>query len=117
MSSYYPPTEDINVFNTALFTNEPDAISQGSASLLYLSKVSTDTSTAPLTTFTGNTTFSNLPNSSAVPSSANNLVNKNYVVVFNNSVSIGNLSNHCWYGKLRRFNLFTKYNRIKIIFK
>jgi len=79
MASYYPPTEDINVFNTSLFTNEPDAISQGSASLLYLSKVSTDTSTAPLTTFTGNTTFTNLPNSSAIPSSPNNLVNKNFV--------------------------------------
>jgi len=78
MATYYPPTEDITEFNTALFTNEPDAISQGQASLLYLSKVNSDTSTAPQTTFTNNVSFTVLPQSSAVPSNLPDLVNKSY---------------------------------------
>ena len=51
MASYFPPIEDITEFNSSLFTNEIEPISQGQANLLYLSKVNSDTSTAPLTTF------------------------------------------------------------------
>lgn len=51
MAAYLPPIEDITEFNSALFTNEIEPISQGQANLLYLSKVNSDTSTAPLTTF------------------------------------------------------------------
>jgi hypothetical protein len=50
---YNPPTEDISSFNTSLFNQPEDTLSQAEADLLYLSKTKTDTSTAPLTTFNG----------------------------------------------------------------
>jgi len=65
MANYNPPTEDITAFNTSLF-NQPEVIlSQAEADLLYLSKVSSGTSTAGNTTFTGtiNSTVINTVNS------------------------------------------------------
>jgi hypothetical protein len=65
MATYNAPTENITSFNTSLF-NPPEVIlTQGEADLLYLSKVSSGTSTAGNTTFTGtiNSTTINTVNS------------------------------------------------------
>ena len=51
MASYNPPTEDLPIFNTSLFNQPEETLSQAEADLLYLSKTKTDISTAPLTTF------------------------------------------------------------------
>jgi len=51
MSAYNPPTEDIPTFNSSLFNQPEETLSQAQADLLYLSKKTSDTSTAPLTTF------------------------------------------------------------------
>ena len=51
MSSYNPPTEDITQFNSSLFNQPEETLSQAEADLLYLSKTKNDTSTATLTTF------------------------------------------------------------------
>ena len=53
MANYNPPTEDITSFNTLLFNQPEVQLSQAEADLLYLSKVSTDISTAGSTTFNG----------------------------------------------------------------
>jgi len=53
MASYNPPTEYITEFNTSLFNQPEETLSQAEADLLYLSKTKTDTSTAPQTTFNG----------------------------------------------------------------
>ena len=53
MANYNPPTEDITSFNTLLFNQPEVQLSQAEADLLYLSKVSTDISTAGSTTFDG----------------------------------------------------------------
>jgi hypothetical protein len=53
MSSYNPPTEDLPTFNSALFNQPEETLSQAEADLLYLSKTKTDISTAPITTFNG----------------------------------------------------------------
>ena len=53
MANYNPPTEDITVFNTSLFNQPENILTQGEADLLYLSKKKSDTSTAGNTTFTG----------------------------------------------------------------
>ena len=57
MASYNPPTEDLPIFNTSLFNQPEETLSQAEADLLYLSKTNTDTSTAPLTTFNGQVTI------------------------------------------------------------
>lgn len=57
-AAYLPPTEDITSFNSALFTHDSGSgLSQGLADILYLNKTRTDISTAPQTTFNGNTFF------------------------------------------------------------
>jgi len=68
MATYNPPTEDITSFNTSLFNQPENILTQGEADLLYLSKVSSGTSTAGNTTFTGtiNSTTINTVNSSTV---------------------------------------------------
>ena len=53
MSAYNPPIEDITEFNTSLFNQPEETLSQAEADRLYLSKTSNDTSSASLTTFTG----------------------------------------------------------------
>jgi hypothetical protein len=53
MSAYPAPTEDITEFNTSLFNQPEDTLSQAEADRLYLSKTSNDTSSASLTTFNG----------------------------------------------------------------
>lgn len=53
MSVYNPPTESITEFNTSLFNQPEDTLSQAEANKLYLSKTSNDTSSASLTTFNG----------------------------------------------------------------
>tara|TARA_R110000868_G_scaffold122103_1_gene323689 strand:+ start:787 stop:1773 length:987 start_codon:yes stop_codon:yes gene_type:complete len=53
MANYNPPTEDITEFNTSLFNQPEETLSQAEADLLYLSKKKSDISTAPLTTFNG----------------------------------------------------------------
>jgi len=53
MASYNPPTELITQFNSSLFNQPEETLSQAEADTLYLSKKKNDTSTAPLTTFTG----------------------------------------------------------------
>jgi len=55
MSSYFPPTENINVFNSSLFVQNDTSTSltQTQADQLYLSKVNTAVSIAPQTTFNG----------------------------------------------------------------
>ena len=53
MANYNAPTENIPSFNTLLFNQPEEILSQAEADLLYLSKTKTDTSTAPLTTFNG----------------------------------------------------------------
>ena len=52
-ASYNPPSETITQFNSSLFNQIEDTLSQTEADTLYLSKKKNDTSTAPLTTFTG----------------------------------------------------------------
>ena len=54
MSSYNPPTEDLPTFNSALFNQPEETLSQAEADLLYLSKTKTDTSTAPQRHLTDN---------------------------------------------------------------
>ena len=53
MASYNPPTDNIAIFNSSLFNDDGDILTQAEADTLYLSKTKTDTSTAPLTTFNG----------------------------------------------------------------
>lgn len=50
-AAYNPPTEDIPTFNTLLFNQPEETLSQAEADKLYLSKIKNDTSTATLTTF------------------------------------------------------------------
>jgi len=50
-AAYNPPTEDITQFNSSLFNQPEEILSQAEANLLYLSKKNSDTSTAALTTF------------------------------------------------------------------
>ena len=53
MSVYNPPTEDITEFNTSLFNQPEETLSQAEADRLYLSKTKSDISTAGSTTFNG----------------------------------------------------------------
>ena len=55
MSAYFPPTENINEFNSSFFVQNDTSTSltQTQADQLYLSKVNTGISIAPQTTFTG----------------------------------------------------------------
>ena len=53
MASYNPPTELITQFNSSLFNQPEETLSQAEADTLYLSKKKNDISTAPLTTFNG----------------------------------------------------------------
>jgi len=62
MASYNPPSEYITEFNTTLFNNDTIPVATGGgtgdltkaqADTYYLSKTTTDTSTAPTTTFNG----------------------------------------------------------------
>jgi hypothetical protein len=53
MSSYNPPTEDITEFNTSLFNQPEETLSQAESDKLYLSKTKNDISTASSTTFNG----------------------------------------------------------------
>jgi hypothetical protein len=53
MSSYNPPIEDITEFNTSLFNQPEETLSQAEADRLYLSKTKSDISTAGSTTFNG----------------------------------------------------------------
>ena len=48
-ASYNPPNEYITQFNTRLFNQPEDTLSQAEANQLYLSKRTSDTSTAPTT--------------------------------------------------------------------
>lgn len=50
-ASYNPPTENITSFNSSLFNQPENTLSQAEADQLYLSKTKTDTSTSALTTF------------------------------------------------------------------
>lgn len=56
-AAYSPPTEDITQFNSSLFNQPEETLSQAEADKLYLSKTKNDTSTATLTTFNGGTTI------------------------------------------------------------
>ena len=79
MASYNSPTENITEFNTLLFNQPEVQLSQAEADLLYLSKVSTDISTAGSTTFNGqvsvggNITGSSLIQSNTTSPSTNSL--------------------------------------------
>ena len=53
MAASNPPTEYITSFNSSLFNQPQVNLTQSQADLLYLSKTTTDTSTASNTTFTG----------------------------------------------------------------
>ena len=53
MASYNPPTEYLPSFNSTLFNQPEETLSQAEADKLYLSKKNTDTSTASITTFNG----------------------------------------------------------------
>lgn len=53
MASYNPPTEYNPIFNTSDFITETTGLTQGQTDLLYLSKVNSGTSTAPITNFNG----------------------------------------------------------------
>ena len=57
MASYNPPTENITSFNSSLFNQPEETLSQAEADKLYLSKTKTDTSTAPLTIFNNQVDF------------------------------------------------------------
>ena len=50
-AAYSPPIEDITQFNSSLFNQPEETLTQAEANLLYLSKVNSNTSSAPLTTF------------------------------------------------------------------
>jgi hypothetical protein len=79
MASYNGPTENIPSFNTLLFNQPEVVLTQAEADLLYLSKVSTDISTAGSTTFNGqvsvggNITGSSLIQSNTTSASTNSL--------------------------------------------
>ena len=79
MSAYSPPTESLQEFNIDVFNQPDDTISQGEGGLLYLSKVDSDTSTAPSTTFNGAVIFNTCPQSNVEPSADKNLTTKYYV--------------------------------------
>ena len=57
MSSYNPPIENLPTFNSTLFNQPEEILSQAEADKLYLSKTKNDTSTATLTTFNGGTSI------------------------------------------------------------
>ena len=79
MSAYPAPTEDITEFNTSLFNQPEETLSQAEADKLYLSKTSNDISTASSTTFngavsvSGNLTGSNLIQSNTTSATTNKL--------------------------------------------
>ena len=59
-AAYLPPTEDIASFNSALFTHDSGTgLTRGQADTLYLSKIRTDTSILPLTTFNNQVNLKN----------------------------------------------------------
>lgn len=60
-AAYSPPTEDITQFNSSLFNQPEETLSQAEADLLYLSKTKNDTSTATLTTFNNQVTIKGDP--------------------------------------------------------
>ena len=80
MSSYNPPTENITQFNSKLFNQPEETLSQAEGNLLYLSKVTSDISNAPSTTFNGQVSFNNFaPISNTEPSGPTSLTTKYYV--------------------------------------
>jgi hypothetical protein len=81
MSAYNPPSEFITEFNTSLFNQPEQILSQTEADKLYLSKKNSDTSTAGSTTFNGavsvggNITGSSLIQSNTTSASTNSIYN------------------------------------------
>ncbi len=58
---YNPPIENITQFNSKLFNQPEENLSQTECNLLYLSKVTSDISNAPSTTFNGQVSYNNPP--------------------------------------------------------
>lgn len=116
MASYNSPTENITEFNTLLFNQPEVQLSQAEADLLYLSKVSTDISTAGSTTFNGqvsvggNITGSSLIQSNTTSPSTNSL----YTNLFTGStLAIGtSTSSNTINGQTTFNNLMTASNNI-----
>lgn len=61
-ASYNPPTENITSFNSSLFNQPEETLSQAEADQLYLSKKNNDVSTAPNTDFNGAVTIKGTQN-------------------------------------------------------
>jgi hypothetical protein len=95
MSAYSAPTEDITEFNTSLFNQPEETLSQAEADKLYLSKTKNDTSTATLTTFNGEVSVGGtLTGSSLIQSNTTSATtNKLFDNLFSGStLAIGTLS-------------------------
>jgi hypothetical protein len=95
MSSYNPPSEDITEFNTSLFNQPEETLSQAEADKLYLSKTKSDISTASSTTFNGGVNVGGtLTGSSLIQSNTTSATtNKLFDNLFSGStLAIGTLS-------------------------
>jgi hypothetical protein len=89
MSVYNQPLEYLSQFNTKMFGQPDDTISQAEGNQLYLSKTISDTSTAPLTTFDGQVVFNNQPPSSnTTPSLPAHLATLAYLTSFYQPISL-----------------------------
>jgi hypothetical protein len=107
MSAYPAPTEDITEFNTSLFNQSEESLSQAEADLLYLSKTQNDISTASLTTFNGAVSVGgNITGSSLIQSNTTSIsTNKLFDNLFTGStLSIGTSSSTNTINGLTNFN-------------
>ena len=97
MANYNPPIEDIPTFNSSLFNQPEETLSQAEADKLYLSKTKNDTSTASSTIFNnavsvgGNFTTTSIK--SATPASSahtlfDNMTTGGLVTIGNQSASV-----------------------------
>ena len=116
MASYNGPTENIPSFNTLLFNQPEVVLTQAEADLLYLSKVSTDISTAGSTTFNGQVSVGgNITGSSLIQS---NTTSPSTNLIYNNlftgsTLTIGtSTSTNTINGQTNFSNLMTASNNI-----
>lgn len=92
-ASYNPPIEDIPTFNSSLFNQPEEILSQAEADKLYLSKTKNDTSTAALTTFNNQVnvgTLNTIQIKSATPASSAHTLFDNMIA--GGTLTIGNMT-------------------------
>ena len=118
MSAYNPPIEDITKFNTSLFNQPEDTLSQAEADRLYLSKTKNDISTASSTTFNGdvnvggNITGSTLRQSNTTSATTNRIFDNLFA---NSTLTIGtNTSSNTINGNSDFGSIVSIKNKLKL---